>query len=166
MSLPPDYDISTTYGRWRSAQGLLNRKATSLREWAGVCSNGNGHRGCRAVKSWVRRESKPTNFSFGSAADVLDDEAGEEGDGVEVGFGFGDGYDFRAASGTREALLKPASNEGGAGVAVETYVGEVVSKGGIVGEDEVAGGLVIVDGITIARRSTPIPDGEVGAGCP
>ena len=32
-------------------------------------------------------------FSFGSAAEVLDD-VGEEGDGVEVGFGFGDGYDF------------------------------------------------------------------------
>ena len=38
-------------------------------------------------------------FSFGSAAEVLDDEAGEEGDGVEVGFGFGDGYDEVAASG-------------------------------------------------------------------
>jgi hypothetical protein len=37
-------------------------------------------------------------FSFGSAAEVLDDDAGEEGGGVEVGFGFGDGYDFGAAA--------------------------------------------------------------------
>jgi hypothetical protein len=28
-------------------------------------------------------------FSFGSAAEVLDEEANEEGDGVEVGFSFG-----------------------------------------------------------------------------
>jgi hypothetical protein len=28
-------------------------------------------------------------FPFGSAAEVLDDDTGEEGDGVEVGFGFG-----------------------------------------------------------------------------
>ena len=33
-------------------------------------------------------------FSFGSAAEVLDDDASEEGDGVEVGFGFRDGYDL------------------------------------------------------------------------
>ena len=33
-------------------------------------------------------------FVFTLAADVLDDDAGEEGEGVEVGFGFGDGYDF------------------------------------------------------------------------
>ena len=37
-------------------------------------------------------------FSFGSAAEVLDDDAGEEGDGVEVGFGFGDGYDLGSAA--------------------------------------------------------------------
>ena len=49
-------------------------------------------------------------FSFGSAAEVLDDDAGEEGDGVEVGFGFRDGYDLAAAA--REASdFESASNE-------------------------------------------------------
>ena len=48
-------------------------------------------------------------FSFGSAAEELDDDAGEEGDGVEVGFGFGDGYDFGAAA--CESSLKPAPME-------------------------------------------------------
>ena len=37
-------------------------------------------------------------LSFGLAAEVLDDDAGEEGDGVEVGFGFGDGYNEAAAA--------------------------------------------------------------------
>ena len=35
-------------------------------------------------------------FSIGSATEVLDEDAGEEGEGVEVGFGFGDGYDLAA----------------------------------------------------------------------
>jgi hypothetical protein len=35
-------------------------------------------------------------FSFGSATEVLDDDAGEEGDGVKVGFG--DGYDLGSAA--------------------------------------------------------------------
>jgi hypothetical protein len=60
---------------------------------------------------------------FGLAAEVLDDDAGEEGDGVEVGFGFGDGYDFGSAA--CESSLKPASNGGGAGVAIEADIGEV-----------------------------------------
>ncbi len=38
------------------------------------------------------------SFSFGSAAEVLDGDAGEEGYGVEVGFGFGDGYDLGSAA--------------------------------------------------------------------
>ena len=33
-------------------------------------------------------------FWFSSAAEVLDGGADEEGESVEVGFGFGDGYDF------------------------------------------------------------------------
>ena len=126
MSLPPDYEISTTYGRWRSAQGLLNRKATSLREWVSICSNGNGHRRCRAVRSWVRREAKPTKFLLGSAADVLDGEAGEENDGIEEGFGFGDGCDFCATA--AEAPVEAVSDEAVSGVAVEADVGEVGSE--------------------------------------
>ena len=72
-------------------------------------------------------------FSFGSAAEVLDDDSGEEGDGVEVGFGFGDGYDLGSAA--CESSLKSASNGGGAGVAIEADIGEVGGKGGVVGED-------------------------------
>jgi hypothetical protein len=66
-------------------------------------------------------------FSFGSAAEVLDGEACEENDGIEEGFGFGDGYYFRAAAG-REALIEAISDEAAAGVAVETDVGEVGSE--------------------------------------
>ena len=65
-----------------------------------------------------RRLTLP-GFSLGSAAEVLDDDASEEGDGVEVGFGFGDGYDFGAAAGTGEALFKSVSDEATAGIAVE-----------------------------------------------
>jgi hypothetical protein len=51
-------------------------------------------------------------FEFGSAAEVLDDDAGEEGDGVEVGFGFGDGYDFCASeAGLTEGIFKGVSDE-------------------------------------------------------
>jgi hypothetical protein len=49
-------------------------------------------------------------FSFGSAAEELDDDAGEEGGGVEVGFGFGDCYD--EATTTFEATdFKSAADE-------------------------------------------------------
>jgi len=49
-------------------------------------------------------------FSFGSAAEILDDEAGEEGGGVEVGFGFGDGYDLGAST-CESTDFEPASHE-------------------------------------------------------
>ena len=49
-------------------------------------------------------------LSPGSAAEVLGDEAGEEDDGIEEGFGFGDGYDYRAVAGI-EALLEAFSDE-------------------------------------------------------
>ena len=65
-------------------------------------------------------------FSLGSAAEVLDDEACEEGDAVEVGFGFGDGYDEAAV--TLEATdFKSVADESTATAAVETDVGEVGS---------------------------------------
>ena len=60
----------------------------------------------------------------------MDDDAGEEGDGVEVGFGFGDGYDLGPAA--CESSLKPPSNGGGVGVAIEADIGEVGGKGGVV----------------------------------
>ena len=49
------------------------------------------------------------SFSFGSAAEVLDDDAGEKRDGVEVGFGFGDCYDFAIVGSTCD--LKCVCNE-------------------------------------------------------
>jgi hypothetical protein len=49
-------------------------------------------------------------FSFGSAAEVLDGEACEEGDGIKEGFGFRDGYDF-AATARESADFESASNE-------------------------------------------------------
>ena len=60
-------------------------------------------------------------FSFGSAAEVLDDDAREEGDGVEVGFGFGDGYDFGARkAGVAEGVFKGVSDEATTAATVET----------------------------------------------
>ena len=51
-------------------------------------------------------------FSFGSAAEILEDKAGEEGDGGEVGFGFGDGYDLVAfEAGFVEGLRKGVPDE-------------------------------------------------------
>ena len=56
-------------------------------------------------------------FSFGSAAKVLDDDAGEERDGVEVGFGFGDGYDFAIVGSTCD--LEGVPNETASRIAVK-----------------------------------------------
>ena len=105
-------------------------------------------------------------FSLSSAAEVLDDEAGEEGGGVKVSFGFGDGYDEAAAARTSEAELKPASNGGGAGVAVEADIGEVGGKNGVVCKDQVA--VIRVSAVVcfVLGSSAPVPDGQVGSGCP
>ena len=100
---------------------------------------------------------------LGSAEEV-NGAAEEEDHAGEVGFGFGDGYDFGAAAG--EAPFKPAANQGGARVAIEADVGKIVSKGGIVGEDEVAGGLVIINLIPVSGGSAPVPDGQGGPRCP
>ena len=70
----------------------------------------------------------------------MDDDAGEEGDGVEVGFGFGDGYDLGSAA--CESSLKSASNGGGAGVAIEADIGEVAGEGRVGAESERAYGVV------------------------
>lgn len=81
-------------------------------------------------------------LSPGLSADVLDDEAGEEGDGIEEGFGFGDGYDF-GADAWRESLFEAISDEAAAGIAVEANESEVGVEVGIVSEDKVAGVCVI-----------------------
>ena len=66
-------------------------------------------------------------FLFDSAADVLDNEAGKEGEGVEVGFGLGDGYDEVAVA-FEATDFKSFSDEAVPRVAVETDVGEVGSE--------------------------------------
>ena len=65
-------------------------------------------------------------FSFGSAAEVLDDYACEENDGIEEGFGFGDGYNFGAAARRKVIHSKGISDEAVSGVAVEADAVEVV----------------------------------------
>jgi len=55
---------------------------------------------------WKSKTSPPFSLavalfrvsSLSSAAEVLDDDAGEKRDGVEVGFGFGDSDDFGSAA--------------------------------------------------------------------
>ena len=63
-------------------------------------------------------------FSPGSAAEVLDEDSCEEGDGVEVGFGFGDGCDFGAAA--TEAFLKTGSSKSTSTSAVEADAVKVI----------------------------------------
>ena len=102
---------------------------------------------------------------FGSAEEV--NRAAEEQDHAgEVGFGFGDGYDEAAAARTSEAEFKPASNGGDAGVAIEADVGKVVSKGGIIGKDQVTGVRVSAVVCSVLGLSAPVPDGQGGPGCP
>jgi hypothetical protein len=88
----------------------------------------------------------------------LDDEAGEEGDGVEVGFGFGDGYDFRAASGTREAFLETCSSKSTSTSAVEADAVKVIWEPAIICEDNMA--------IVGSVDAIPVPDGQRGVGSP
>jgi hypothetical protein len=117
------------------------------------------------MSSWAEEsEAVEEASAVAGEAELVDDATKEEDHAGEVGFGFGDGYDFGAAAG--EALLKPAANEGGSGVAVEADIGEIVSKGGIIGEDEVAGVRVSAVVGSVLGSSAPVPDGEVGTGCP
>ena len=103
-------------------------------------------------------------LSPGSAAEVLDEDSCEEGDGGDVGFGFGDGYDLGSAA--CESSLKSASNGGGAGVAIEADIGQVGGKGGVVGKDQVAGVRVSAVVCSVLGSPAPVPDGQVGSGCP
>ena len=99
-------------------------------------------------------------LSLGSAADVLDHEAGEEGDGVEVGFGFGDGYDFGAAAG--EGLLESTPCEAGAVIAVEADAVEVAIEAGVVGEDDMAVVGAVAHWCAVFIDAIPVPDGQTG----
>ena len=56
-------------------------------------------------------------FEFGSAAEVLNDDAGEESDGGDVGFGFRDGYDFAIVDSVCD--LEGVPNEAASRIAVK-----------------------------------------------
>ena len=107
-------------------------------------------------------------FSFGSAAEVLDDDAREEGDGVEIGFSFGDGYNFCASeAGLTEGIFKGVSDEATTATTIETDSIEVLVKPTIAGEDNMAGataegGIVFV----VFRRAIPVPNSEFGTRIP
>ena len=66
-------------------------------------------------------------FSFGSVAEVLNDNAGKESDGMEVGFGFGGGYDFCAGSeaGLCEGLFKGIPDKPTTTATIETEFCEI-----------------------------------------
>ena len=95
-------------------------------------------------------------------AEVLDYDAGEECEGVEVGFGFRDGYDEVAASG--EAAIDESTSDGvEATVAVEVDFGQIVGcEIGTTCEHESAGILVVVDLCSPFSGATPVPDGQGG----
>ncbi len=101
-------------------------------------------------------------------AELVDAEAEEEKDAGDVGFGFGDGYDFGAGgkAGLAKGIFKGVSGEARAVSAVETDAVEVGIEAGIVGEDDTAVvGAVAHRGVVLVHP-IPVPDGEVGAGCP
>ena len=102
-------------------------------------------------------------LSFQSA-DFVNSKHSEQEDDGEVGFRFGDGYDFRSPAG--EPNFKGVSDEATATVAVEADAVEVGIEAGIVGEDDTAGVRVIVDLCSVLGGSTPVPDGEIGAAAP
>ena len=62
---------------------------------------------------------------FASDWELVEAKAHEQEDDSEVGFGFGDGYDFGASDGAREANLKGISHEATAAIAVEADPVEV-----------------------------------------
>jgi hypothetical protein len=98
----------------------------------------------------------------------LGDDAREEGDGVEVGFGFGDGYDFCASeAGLTEGIFKGVSDEATTATTIETDSIEVLVKPTIAGKDNMAGATAEGGAVFVVfRRAIPVPNGEVGAGCP
>jgi len=104
-------------------------------------------------------------LAMAGEAELVDGEAEEEDHAGDVGFGFGDGYDFGASSkaGFNECPLEAIADEAGSATAVEADIGEVGRKGGVVSKDKATGVLIIVDWIVILGGSTPIPNGEVGA---
>ena len=102
-------------------------------------------------------------------AELVDAEAEEEDDGGDVGFGFGDGYDFGAGhkAGFAEGIFKGVSDEATTATAIETDSIEVLLKPTVAGEDDMAGAAAVGSVVFIVFwRSIPVPDGEVGAGCP
>ena len=104
-------------------------------------------------------------FSLGSAAEVLDADAREEGDGAEVGFGFGDGYDEVASPPLRLmfAFAALAAPTGGSAAAVAGA--EEVHHGNIdvpLARDRLAG---VGKRRQIGRRTKLWGDGELRNAC-
>jgi len=101
-------------------------------------------------------------------AEVLDYDAGEKRDGVEVGFGFGDGYDFCASeAGLAEGIFKGVSYEATTAATIKTDSIEVLVKPTIAGEDNMAGAAAVGGVVFVVFwRSIPVPNGEVGTRIP
>lgn len=98
--------------------------------------------------------------SFGSAADVLDCETGEERDSAEPGFGLGHGYDFRATSG--EPLFESTPCEIGAVIAVKSDAFEVGIEARIARENDMAVVGAVAHWRVVFIDAIPVPDGEDG----
>ena len=94
----------------------------------------------------------------------MDDEAGDEDDGVEVGFGFGDGDDFRAGgkAGLAEALLEAVSRKACAASAVEADAVEIGIEAGSVSENNMAVAGTVAHRGAVFIDAIPVPDGQVG----
>jgi len=107
-------------------------------------------------------------FSFGSVAEILDGGAEDEEDAGEVGFRFGDSYDFGAGEARfTKRIFKGVSDEATVATTVETDSIEVLIKAYVAGEDDMAGAAAIwVIVCVVFWRAVPVPDGEVGPCCP
>ena len=104
-------------------------------------------------------------LSPGSAADGSGGANGEqEHQSRGVGFRFRNGYDFGAAAG--EALCESASREARAASAVEADAVEIGIEAGSICEDDMAVVETITNRSAVFIDTIPVPDGQVGAGCP
>ena len=75
-----------------------------------------------SIGSWEEGEASEEATALAGEAELVDAEAQEEREAGEVGFGFGDGYDFRAGgkAGLAEGFFKGVSDETCSATAIET----------------------------------------------
>ena len=154
----PEYHTSTTCGRCcRTALTALGRLANGRAETRGereaVVAGGSVLGSRRRLGLW-------RGFSL-QVAKGVDTQAQKENDDGEVGFGFGNGYDFGAAA--REALFEGVSNEAIAIIAVEADAVEVGIESGVIREDDMAVVGTVSRGCAVLVDAIPVPDGQVGA---